>query len=267
MPASRLADRRIREAASQAALRLDVRGPVSQALGRTGITVPPTNAPPETSQDPAAAPERAPSRRAQVPSAPRVVKPFEPAPWPTQSAADPLSGLTADERRVHRILLDTLDLQAEDPFGGTTSGLTYAETQKLRTLDLAFIDAQLATTDRSGDVDVRRWTVWATAGFGGLLLALALSGAVAAGGFVIASAVLLLVVSAAVATERIPTRGGTGSAQRRQIYQALRELALLAHADDLASDALTQADLLIDRLADADQASSDTRAARARVRS
>ncbi|WP_420456318.1 hypothetical protein [Rubrivirga sp.] len=265
MSTSRLADRQIREAASQAALRLDVRGPVSQALARTGVTVPPADV---AETEPAApAPTRELRRRARGLAAPRVVKPFEPAAWPTRSAADPLSGLTADERRVHRILIDTLDVQAEDPFGGTTADLTYAERQKLQALDLAFIDAQLAATAGPSGAAVRRWTVWSTAALGGLLLAVALSGGIASAGFVIGSAVLLLVVSAAVAAGLIPVRGGAVPAQHGRIYQALRELALLAHADDLASDALTQADLLIDRLADADQASSDTSTARARVRS
>ena len=45
MSTSRLADRQIRQRAAQAALRLDVRGPVSQALGAAGIVVPEADAP------------------------------------------------------------------------------------------------------------------------------------------------------------------------------------------------------------------------------
>ncbi|MDT0630348.1 hypothetical protein RQM47_04325 [Rubrivirga sp. S365] len=50
---ARLADRRIRAAALRAAPALDVRGPVSEALGRAGIAVPPADAaPPRTAAPP-----------------------------------------------------------------------------------------------------------------------------------------------------------------------------------------------------------------------
>ena len=248
MSTRQAADRRIR-AAALGAPGLDIRGPVSQALARAGVTVPPaeadeTLAPPETPP---------PARRAPSQAAPRVLKPFDEAPWPTRATAEPkavLSGLTADERRVHRILLDTLALQSH--VHGTGAGLTYAETHKLAVLDLAFIDAEIDKMDRRVSwsatslklvAGVAGATLGVTAGVLGLLgegqAALVVSG------LVVGALILLLPLV------RLASASRPASSPRRTIYQALRELALLVD-DAPVSNALRQADALIDRLADAD---------------
>ena len=259
MSTSRLADQRIRASASQV-VGLDVRGPVSQALARAGVEVPPAPLAGEVNEAETVvtAPTRAASRP-RVPAARRVVKPFADAPWPTQTPrADPqaaLSGLTADERRVHRILLDTLAMQGE--YGnGTGMGLSYAEKQNLAVLDLAFIDAEIAKMDRVGEVSAKAmgWAAGVGGGFLGLFAAvLAVAGerevALLLGGL---AAVAVLIVGS-IAALVSASAGSTPSAltPRRRIYDALRELALLADPGDVTSDALAQADAVIDRLAGA----------------
>ena len=270
MATSRLADRQIRAAAQRAALRLDVRGPVSEALGKTGIPVPPAEAPP--------APLATPDRQPEAPARPLgrglqpTVKPLEPAPWPTRRAEPaPLTGLTADERRVHRILLDALDLtDRPSDFAG---GIGYAERKRLEALDLPFINAQLAKMDRHGGASARatRWTVGVLSTVGGFLLALALfePGAAAVG--VLGATGVSLLIAAAVAWMFGVQTGPSADARRRKIYEALRELALLVTPRDDASDALAEADRLIDRLAlgdlDGPTPDADRPAHRTRVRS
>ena len=278
MATARLADRRIREAASQAALRLDVRGPVSEALGRAGVVVPP--AAEDRAPEPAS---RAETRRPRprVPSARRVVKPFEPAPWPTRRrpTAQPepetrvLSGLTADERRVHRILIDTLDLQTTHESG--LGGLSYGDRKKLEALDLAFIDQQIEKLTRREKMAGQFATAGGVGGAFmamGVVMGLVVSGdaSAAAGAALAAGLVILMAVIAAAAYS---AGGGgrirPGRAQRR-VYDALRELALLVEDAD-PSDALAQADALIDRIALDDLGPDDLAPAdgapRARVRS
>ncbi len=256
-----MADRQIRGAAAQAAPRLDVRGPVSRALAGTGVTLPPDDGATEAAPPalvPARTPARTPAPRTYGPPARRVTKPFEPAPWPTQRSSPAqrpaLSGLTADERRVHRILIDTLDVTAEHA-GGGLGGLTYGDRQRLEALDLAFLNAQIAGRDRNAGL---RQTLALAGLAAGLVAALvtAIVGTVAAG--------LGLAVASVAAAAAVMSSGGPASGQRRRILLALRELALLAHDDRLASDALAQADRLIDHLADADEAS--TTPTRSRVR-
>ncbi len=250
-----LADRQIR-AAQQAALRLDVRGPVSEALGKAGIVVPTEGAPEPLAETPASPEVDRPTRARDAWPAERVVKPFQPAAWPTRrtraepaSGPPPLSGLTADERRVHRILLDTLDLAGRQ--GDYASGLSYVEKKRLGALDLAFINAEIAKMNEGFDLSspvVR----WAMAGAGLTMALLAglfglLGEGPAALGFLIA-AVLIPVLLGPLATAAQNT--GPAAAHRRKIYEALRELALLVD-DAPVSDAVRQADLLIDHLAGA----------------
>ncbi|PAP75162.1 hypothetical protein [Rubrivirga marina] len=266
MAVSRLADRRIREEAARAALRLDVRGPVSEALGKTGIVVPPASAEPSTEAAPASTPlPEAPALRGVRP-AERVVKPFEKAAWPTRRArragADPLSGLTADERRVHRILLSQLDLANAQSQSGIGS-LTYVETKRLESLDLAFINAELAkmTERRVQTAEVGRVGLLTAVVLAPLALGVALVAGAGIEAVLIALAVLMAVSSALLAQ----SAAAGPSTPRRQIYEALRELALLLDGD-ATSEAVLQADLLIDQLADADT-SVHTPTARRRVRS
>ena len=264
MATARLADRQIR-AAQQAALRLDVRGPVSEALGKTGIVVP--AAKPAPTDEPLAAADRQPTT-----APPRTVgrglrptvKPIAPAPWPTRrtvpSEPDPLSGLTADERRVHRILLDQLALANAQSQNGV-GGLTYVEKKKLATLDLAFINAELA---KMSEREVRT----AETGRVGILVTLflaplALGIALVAGAGVEAVLIALGVLVAASGALLGMSAQTNPSAPRRQIYQALRELAVLLD-EDAASEAILQADLLIDQLAGADVPAAPTARRRAR---
>lgn len=269
MAVSRLADRRIRAAATQAALRLDVRGPVSEALGKTGIAVPPA----EDAAAPLAEADRQPAPRARTVGRglQPTLKPFKETPWPTRRAAgaEPasLSGLTADERRVHRILLDTLDLTARQ--GDYGSGLSYAEKKRLEALDLAFINAQLAKMDRTAERSATFGKVGALgAVFSlGVVLALALSGGI--GGESIGIAVgmgLMLLMAAGLSFAQTSSPVG---GQRRKIYEALRELALLVEPHDATSNALAEADRLIDTLALGDLGEAPDAAAsrRTRVRS
>ena len=282
MSTSRLADQRIRASASQV-VGLDVRGPVSQALARAGVEVPPAPLADEVDET-----EPTPARtasRPRVPAARRVVKPFADAPWPTRTPkADPkaaLSGLTADERRVHRILLDTLVLQSEHGYGNGTGvvGLSYAEKQKLTVLDLDFINAEIARMDRGADWSsaTMRWLI----GLGLAAMGLSAAGAAIVGeggvaGALALSSLLLVLVFGVWATVG-SSASVPASSPRRKIYDALRELALLADPDAVTSDALAQADAVIDRLAADDHKprlslddqvpSSTTAASRARTRS
>ncbi len=266
MSTSRLADRQIRAAASQAALRLDVRGPVSQALGKAGIVVPPE--PLATSASAAPEPART-AGRSRARAAERVLKPFEPAPWPTKRPAsapmEPLSGLTADERRVHRILLDSLARLNAERNGGL-GGLSFAERKKLETLDLGYLDDQLAAMVRRRKTTTTALQVGMTAGVllvPLLALGLFLNGVLDAVPIVLGALIALAGVGAALAAQ---SGVGRSASPRQAIYEALRELALVADADDATSEALAQADLLIDTLADADESAMTAAARRARVR-
>lgn len=248
MAVSRLADRRVRAAATQAALRLDVRGPVSEALGRTGIVVSPADAEAATALAEADR-QPAPARAAGRGLAP-TVKPFDPAPWPTRPRAAepaPLSGLTADERRVHRILIDSLAIVTAQGNGAAT-GLSYAETKSLEALDLAFIDDRLAAMERRDDLagTVAQWA--GALGAVGTLVAVAVLVATGAAADAIAltvgAGVMLMVLGSLPAL----AQGAAAGRPKRRIYEALRELAVL-NDESATSDAVLRADALIDRLA------------------
>lgn len=256
---ARLADRQIRAAALQAAPTLNVRGPVSEALGRAGIAVPPA-APSEaapTPPEPAPRPALARKTVGGVAAPEPVVKPFEAAPWPTRAGRsdDParaLSGLTVDERRVHRILLDSLERE-QTRSGG--AGLSYLETKRLAVLDLAFINAQLSKMERHGPDGARvGGLVGGALGLLGGAFGLALDGAgpLVWGLMLVLGFVLLAVMRA--------TTGGASLASdpRYQIYEALRELALLVD-DAPVSHALETADRLIDQMAESTPPSATPR--------
>ena len=248
MPTRRLADRQIR-AAHQAAPGLDVRGPVSQALARAGVEVPPAPLADEPDEPLMAAPARAASRPT-APAAQRVVKPFAETPWPTRRPrAEPkaapetmLTGLTADERRVHRILLDSL--ARTNTLDGVSDGLTYVEKKRLASLDLTYIDAEIAQMKARPSISGLRWLLVALAVGAGLPLLV--MGDV--GSLTDKLAFFVIGMLCAVGVLR-GAHKPSGNTQRLAIFEALRELALLADPDDVTSDALAQADAVIDRLA------------------
>ena len=267
MSTSHLADLRIRAAASQV-VGLDVRGPVSEALGRAGIAVPPAPlagaVPDGVADEPGqtanlgetttstTAPTPAASRSGAQ-AAPRVVKPFDAAPWPTQKPrpATPgppaaLSGLTADERRVHRILLDAL--ARENTNADVSDGLTYTEKKHLSTLSLPYIDAEIARLNAKPSVSGLRWLFVALA----LGVAMPLLFAGGSGDPPDSWRILAMVILFGVVFLFNVRKSNGSTKQRLAIFEALRELALLADPDDVTSDALAQADAVIDRLADAD---------------
>ena len=248
---ARLADRQIRAAAFRAAPTLDVRGPVSEALGRAGITVPPATTPPETAAPPPADDRPALSRTTVggVAAPEPVVKPFEAAPWPTRAGRDEraLSGLTADERRVHKILLDSLERESRQ---GGAGDLSYLERKRLEALDLAFINAQLAKMEGRGGRQRTTTRLGLTIGsclVAAVALALALFGEGGAALFVGIGTGLALILTAALAQTAIGS-STPRSNPRRQIYEALRELALLVDDAPVAA-ALDEADRLIDTFA------------------
>ena len=265
MSTSRLADRQIRAAAQRAALRLDVRGPVSKALGEAGITIQPDDleavdldAPvPVPSAAPGTGLENAPAKTAGRPRGRTrglepTRKPFASEPWPTREPATSrsdapkaLSGLTADERRVHRILLDAL--ARENGRDGLSNGLSFAEKKYLPVLDLGFIDKELASMEKRRASSVSTGTL---VGLMSIMLvpvlaltsdALGLTGAVLIAALTGAIALAVYFVSSVAASS---SKAGA----REQIYRALREIAVLVD-DAPVSDALERADALIDHFA------------------
>ena len=250
MATRRLADRQIR-AAQQAALRLDVRGPVSEALGRTGIVVPPTSAkrptePPASSAPTAPEADRAgdrPARKA-LGLQPRAPKPIAVASkLPPATAGD---ALTADERRVHRILIETLEREYVREDSGLGS-MSYAEKQKLKALDLDHIDAELARMDRQHNLLHTLGRRGLAAGFVVLpLVAFLLFDHGVENALGLTLGFLSILISTASLTFR------QTPPQRQAIYEALRELALAADPGEHPSAAVAEADRIIDRLAFAD---------------
>jgi hypothetical protein len=264
MATRRLADRQIR-AAAQAALRLDVRGPVSEALGRTGIVVPPASADPPTGP-PASTPPTAPEAdragdrpaRKTLGLQSRAPKPITaPSKLPPATARD---ALTADERRVHRILIESLEREYARQDSGLGS-MSYAEKQKLKALDLAHLDAELATMDRTHDLRDRLVKGGLAAGFVALPFVaffLFRSGAESALSLTAGFLTLLLGLGSTLAVR-------AGVPQRKAIYEALRELALAADPGETPSAAVAEADRIIDRLAFADLGDAEPSSERAPV--
>lgn len=262
MATARLADRHIREEAARAALRLDVRGPVSEALGRTGIVVPPTDDPSAplaapASTPPAEAAADRPARQARGLQA-RAPKPIRgPSKLPPPSVSD---GLTADERRVHRILIESLEREYAREDSGLGS-MSYAEKQKLKTLDLAYIDAEIAKMDRRDDLLGTLAKRGLAAGFVVLPLVAFLlfdTGVENALGLTFGFLTVLLSIGSLTLRQEPP--------QRLAIYEALRELALAADPGEPPSAAVAEADRIIDRLAFADLGEPEPSAERAPAR-
>ena len=160
----------------------------------------------------------------------------------------PGAGLTLRERRIKTILLKELERLNGSETGG---GLSYNEKQKLeKTLDARFIDAELAKMD-AHDALMHRVRLWlmvplAAIAAGFVVWSIATGQPVDALFPALTPALLLLThVLHARATNR-----------RRWIYQALRELS---DADDLdvhLSESVALADLLIDRIVEAEDEAS-----------
>ena len=214
----------------------------------------------DTSSTPAAPRDRqdsvsAPSLHGVRPAR-RVVKPFQEAAWPTQPrrSVEPaaLAGLTPDERRVHTALLDALDRRARLGIDKTgVAGLSYAERKKLQALDLAFINAEIAKMERPffGASGRRSRTVAAI--IAAFALGLMVATAVKDGGIDGADAVLFVGMFFTAVAGLVDWLGFRPQpAERRRIFAALRELALLV--DDPApatTQALRESDHLMDQLA------------------
>lgn len=164
------------------------------------------------------------------------------------NARQPGSGLTLRERRIKAILLKELEKVNGRDYG---AGLSYNEKQKLeKTLDVDYIDAELAKMDKT-QRNVRRFRNW---------VAIPLAAAAAAytvwslatgqplnALFPALTPALLLVsfVQQNKATQR-----------RRWIYEALRELSDADDLDVQLPESVAWADLLIDRIVEAEEEAS-----------
>jgi len=158
------------------------------------------------------------------------------------------AGLTGDERRVHRALIDALDKRDQLGLDHTgIAGLSYAERKRLQALDLAFINAELAKMDRPVLSRLPRVRVafGILAAFGaGATAAVMLTGSGDANALTLATFVLIM---ASGLVEVFGLRASTPT--RRRIYETLRELALLTNDPAPATaTALRQSDRLIDQL-------------------
>lgn len=165
-----------------------------------------------------------------------------------------MAGLTDDERRVHRALIDALHKRAQTGLDSTgTPGLSYAERKRLQALDLAFINAELAKMEKPLVLGSPRFRVSAALI---ALLALGVMAAALVKGDVVGGANLLtnLLTTLALALSAL---GGmsdlfglsVGRPERKRIYEALRELALVVDdPSEAASAALQRSDRLIDQL-------------------
>lgn len=191
---------------------LEVRGPVSRSIGREGAV------------------RRSSSREAAGP------------------VRQPGAGLTLRERRIKAILLKELEKVNGRDYG---AGLSYNEKQKLeKTLDVDYIDAELAKMDRT-QRNVRRFRNWA-----------AIPLAVAAVAFVVWNLAMgqpldalfpaltpaLLLVSFVQQSKAVR--------RRRWIYEALRELSDADDLDVQLPESVAWADLLIDRIVEAEEEAS-----------
>ncbi|MEM1054253.1 MAG: hypothetical protein AAGI52_01905 [Bacteroidota bacterium] len=161
----------------------------------------------------------------------------------------PGAGLTLRERRIKRILLKELEKISAKEYG---SGLSYNEKQKLeKTLDAEFIDAELAKMDKAERTMqvVRNW--------------LAIPLAVLATGvaiWAIASGEPLLDALFPAVTPLFLLFGFTqqsrATKRRRWIYEALRELSDADDLDVQLPESVALADLLIDRIVEAEDDAS-----------
>ncbi|MEL6616041.1 MAG: hypothetical protein AAFQ43_09905 [Bacteroidota bacterium] len=161
----------------------------------------------------------------------------------------PGAGLTLRERRVKKILLKELEKLSGKDYG---AGLSYNEKQKLeKTLDAEFIDQELWKMDRAEARlrAVRLWLGWPLA-----IVAVAVAAWSLASGQPLLDAVfpaltpLFLLFSFAQQSK--------ATKRRRWIYEALRELSDADDLDVQLPESVALADLLIDRIVEAEDAAS-----------
>jgi hypothetical protein len=126
--------------------------------------------------------------------------------------------------------------------------MSYAEKQKLKTLDLAHLDAELSKMDGQHELLDRLIKGGLAAGFVALpILAFVLFRAGVENAFALVTGLLTLLGGLGVSLNL-----RSGPSQRQAIYEALRELALAADPGATPSAAVAEADRIIDRLAVAD---------------
>lgn len=160
----------------------------------------------------------------------------------------PGAGLTRRERRIKDVLVKELERLQQG------QGLTYVEKQKLvKTLDVAFIDAELAKMrKRLRQLPLALGAVVAVAAIG-ILAAFAADvfagAAVWSDGFA-----FLSLLPAALA----PALQQKAIQRKIWIYEALRELSDAEEMDVQLPDSVALADLLIDRIVDAEEEASRT---------
>lgn len=160
----------------------------------------------------------------------------------------PGAGLTLRERRIKTILLKELDKLSGSETGG---GLSYNEKQKLeKTLDAQFIDAELANMD-AHDAAWGRFRRWVGIPFAAVAAAFGVwqlaTGQPLGSVFPFLWAPLLLV------TFSLDSRARK---RRRWIYEALRELSDADDLDVQLPESVALADLLIDRIVEAEDEAS-----------
>lgn len=170
-----------------------------------------------------------------------------PAPRPAPS------GLTRRERRIKAILLKELETLG----GGGSSWVSYEERKKLfDTLDVAFIDREIAKMERQ----LRPRPVL----YGLLAAFLVVSVAVRMGGHVgdplswAAALDLFFGLAVPISVGATFVYGRKATRRRLWIYQALRELSDAEDEDLRLDESVRLADLLIDRIVDAEEAAART---------
>lgn len=163
----------------------------------------------------------------------------------------PGAGLTLRERRVKKILLKELEKLS----GQGKTWVSYKERKHLfETLDVAFIDREIAKM--TSQLRPKPW-LWVFLGgfavlYAGLQIAQAVGDPLSWGAFL--QVALGLAVPASFIYGQIASRRAT---QRRLwIYEALRELSDADEIDVHLPESVALADLLIDRIVEAEDAAS-----------
>ncbi|OZC03444.1 hypothetical protein [Rubricoccus marinus] len=160
----------------------------------------------------------------------------------------PGAGLTLRERRIKKILLKELEKLKKGEGGG---GLSYAEKQKLeKTLDVGFIDAELAKMDQF-DRRMKLLRNWAAIPV--IVIAVAATAWNLASGQPF-DAIFPALWPALIGFSLLMQ--AKANKRKRWIYEALRELSDADDLDVQLPESVALADLLIDRIVEAEDATS-----------